>query len=115
MAELRSQPRFHVLWNAAIRLPSKQVIRAKILNVSTGGLQFLCPENLPSGQKFEMQLHVPDLNGAGTTTTVPCFAECAYSILAGRDFRIGAKFSGMASEHVDLLQKWSERCARGAA
>ncbi len=115
MAELRSQNRLHVLWHAAIRLPNQQIIRAKVLNVSSGGMQFLCSDNLPVGQKYEMQLHVPELNGTGTTVIVPCFAECMYAILAGTDFRIGAKFSGLSAQHNDLLLKWSERCARGAA
>jgi len=105
----------HVLWHAAVRLPSQHIIQAKILNVTSAGLQFLCDDNLKAGQKYEMQLHVPDLNGSKTTTLVPCFAECIYAILSGRQFRVGAKFSGLSHEHNALILKWSERCAQGVA
>ena len=115
MAENRTQPRLHVVWNAAIRLPTLQIITAKVLNVTNVGMQFSCGENLRIGQKYEMQLHVPDLNDSSNITIVPCFAECLYVILSGRDFRVGAKFSGLSQKHNDLIQKWSERCARGVA
>jgi hypothetical protein len=115
MTENRSLARMHVLWHAAIRLPSKQIVQSKILNVTDVGMQFLCDENLKVGQKYEMQLHVPDLSGAKTTTLVPCFAECIYVILSGRDFRVGAKFSGLSHDHTKLIEKWSERCAQGVA
>ena len=115
MAENRTQPRLHVVWNAAIRLPTLQIITAKVLNVTNVGMQFSCSENLRIGQKCEMQMHVPDLNGGTNTTVVPCFAECLYVILSGREFRVGAKFSGISPQNNELLQKWSERCARGVA
>lgn len=115
MTENRSLARMHVLWHAAVRLPSKHIIQAKILNVTNVGMQFLCDENLKAGQKYEMQIHVPDLNGAKSTTIVPCFAECIYVILAGREFRVGAKFSGLSPDHTALILKWSERCAQGIA
>ncbi len=115
MAENRSYTRMHVTWHAAIRLLDKSIIQAKVINVTNVGMQFLCSENLAIGQKYEMQIHVPDLNGSQSTTLVPCFAECIYVILAGRDFRIGAKFSGLSGEHSALIIKWSDRCLRGAA
>ncbi|MET3106098.1 hypothetical protein AAKU67_000575 [Oxalobacteraceae bacterium GrIS 2.11] len=115
MAENRTISRMHVLWHAAVRLPSQHIIQAKILNVTSVGLQFLCDDNLKSGQKYEMQLQVPDLNGSTTTTLVPCFAECIYVILSGRQFRVGAKFSGLSHDHNALILKWSERCAQGVA
>jgi len=46
---------------------------------------------------------------------VPCFAECLYVILSGREFRVGAKFSGLSPKNNELILKWSERCARGVA
>jgi len=115
MTENRSYNRMHVTWHAAIRLLDKSIIQAKVINVTGVGMQFLCTENLVIGQKYEMQIHVPDLNGSQSTTLVPCFAECIYGILAGRDFRIGAKFSGLSTEHLALMTKWSERYLRGAA
>ncbi len=115
MAENRSLARMHVLWHAALRLPSQHIIQAKVLNVTNVGLQFLCDENLIAGQKYAMQLHVPSISDASTTTLVPCFAECIYAILAGREFRVGAKFSGLSTGHQALIVKWSERCAQGIA
>ena len=115
MAENRTQTRMHVVWNGAIRLPSLHIVQIKVLNVTEAGLQFSCSENLQAGRKYEMQMHVPDLNGLANTTIVPCFAECLYVILSGNEFRIGAKFSGLSKQNNDLIQKWSERCARGVA
>jgi hypothetical protein len=115
MAENRSLARLHVVWHAALRLPTQQIIQAKVLNVTNVGMQFSCGENLRVGQKYEMQLTVPDLAGSAATTIVPCFAECLYVILSGRDFRIGAKFSGISPQNTILINKWSERCARGVA
>ena len=94
---------------------SKRIIQAKVLNVTNVGLQFLCDENLTAGQKYEMQIHVPTLSDSTNTTLVPCFAECIYVILAGREFRVGAKFSGLSHDHQALILKWSERCAQGIA
>jgi len=58
---------------------------------------------------------VPDLLGSKATTIVPCFAECIYVILSGREFRVGAKFGGLSHENTELMHKWSERCAQGVA
>jgi len=115
MTENRTQTRLHVLWNAAIRLPSKHIIQTKILNVTSIGLQFLCDENLKAGQKYEMQIHVPDLQDSKKTSIMPCFIECIYVVLSGRQFRVGAKFSGLSHDHQALMHKWSERCAQGVA
>jgi hypothetical protein len=115
MAENRTLVRMHVLWNAAIRLPSQQIIQTRILNVTNVGLQFLCDENLKVGQKYDMQIHVPESPGSKTTTIVPCFAECIYVILSGREFRVGAKFGGLSHANAELMHKWSERCAQGIA
>jgi hypothetical protein len=115
MTENRSLARMHVLWHAALRLPSKQIIKAKILNVTNVGMQFLCDENLKVGQRYEMQLHMPDLQDSKSTLLVPCFADCIYVILSGREFRVGAKFSGLSPDHTALILKWSERCAQGVA
>jgi len=115
MAENRTQSRLQVVWNAALRLPSKHIIQAKILNISVGGLQFSCAENLQIGHRYDMQIHVPQPTGSTATTLVPCFAECLYVILSGREFRVGAKISGLSAEHTALLTKWSDRSARGAA
>lgn len=115
MTENRTLARMHVLWRSAIRLPSKQIIQTKILNVSNVGMQFLCDENLRVGHRYEMQIHVPDVAVSTSTTIVPCYAECVYVILAGRQFRVGAKFSGLSHDHTALMLKWSERCAQGVA
>ncbi len=115
MAENRSQSRMHVVWNGAVRLPTLQIVQVKVLNLTDVGLQFSCSENLRIGQKYEMQIHVPELNGGSNTTVVPCYSECLYVILSGREFRVGAKFSGLSPQNNELLLKWSERCARGIA
>ena len=114
MAENRTTTRLMVVWNAALRLPSKKIVHAKVVNVSPTGLQFTCSENLLAGQKYEMQMHIPDLNGSMSTTLVPCFIECLYIILSGNDYRIGGKFSGLSVDHKALIAKWSEKGTRPA-
>ncbi|TDK64476.1 PilZ domain-containing protein [Sapientia aquatica] len=112
MVENRSVPRLMVAWHAALRLPSKQIVRAKVVNISSSGMQFTTAEHLIANQKYEMQITVPDLNGSTSTTLVPCFIECLYTILSGGDYRVGAKFSGMAPEHKTLIARWSEKAMR---
>jgi hypothetical protein len=113
MVDNRTAPRLMVAWHTAFRLPSKQIVRGRVLNISSSGLQFSSTVNLSAGQKYEMQITVPDLNGTSSTTLVPCFIECLYVILSGGEYRVGAKFSGLSNEHKTLITRWSEKAVRG--
>ncbi len=115
MVENRTTPRLMVAWHSAFRLPSQRIVHAKISNISVSGLQFLCGENLQLNQKYQMQMYVPDINGGTSTTLVPCFFECMYVILSGKDYRIGGKFSGFSPEHKTLITRWSEKSTRPAS
>jgi c-di-GMP-binding flagellar brake protein YcgR len=106
MFELRRAPRANVSWRAAIKLAEKNIVPAKISNVSQGGMQIICPYLIQPDHDYQMMIEVPALNNELQHFQVLCNVAILHAILSEDTYRIGAKFSKLSALHQELIMAW---------
>ncbi|MDY7537784.1 PilZ domain-containing protein [Undibacterium sp. RTI2.1] len=107
MIELRKSPRVNVTWRAVIKLANGQLMPAKIVNISTGGVLLQCPEKLEVNAEYQIMMEVPSIDFAKKEQfKVPCKAHIQHIILTGDFYRVGVKFSELSDLHQRLLDAW---------
>jgi hypothetical protein len=114
MSEYRSKPRSNVSWRAAILVSEGNIVAAKIVNFSGGGIQLQCPRLLKDGQTYQMMMEVPDQRDASLRTQVVCKATCLYALLSGDEYRAGMKYFEVPVQHRELLESWGGKVALAA-
>jgi hypothetical protein len=106
MSEHRSVQRTNVSWRAAIQIAIGQIVPAKVINFSTGGLKLQCANLLKDGQTYQMMMEVPDPRDASLRTQVTCKATCSYSTLSDSVYRAGMKYFEIPAQHQALVDSW---------
>ncbi len=106
MTESRTHPRFQINWRGAVQLSSGQIIVTKVTNLSSNGIQILCPQLLVQDQTYQLMIEVQEKRDSNRRTQVVCKGSCLYCILAGDAYRVGIKISDISPQHNQLLQDW---------
>jgi hypothetical protein len=114
MSDYRSKPRSNVTWRAAILISAGNIVPAKIVNFSGGGIQVQCERLLKDGQTYQMMMEVPDQDDASVRTQVICKATCLYALLSGSEYRAGMKYFEVPPQHQELLKSWGGKVALAA-
>lgn len=111
MAELRSSPRTHVAWRAAVRLEEAGIVPARVINIANNGVQLQCVSPLRDGASYQVMLEVPTAADAQHRVQILCRVACLYTILSGGEYRSGVKFIEIPAEHKQLLISWGIKIA----
>lgn len=107
MSDARSAPRINVTWRGAIQVSQGKIIAIKIVNFSSSGVQFLCPQIVAERGTFQMMIEIPDRRDASRRTQVVCKGMALYCILSGSEYRVGMKISDIPPQHNDLVNSWA--------
>jgi len=100
-AEPRSFPRKILRCPAIVVFPGATPMRARMLDLSLGGLSLLIGEQLQPGQECTVGFEAP-LNGK--PVRVMGQAKIVYSILSGNDgFRVGLQFVKLDAANSKLV------------
>lgn len=113
MTESRSQHRIPINWRGGVQLSSGQIIVTKIMNISSSGVQLLCPQLLVQDQSYQLMIEVQDKRDSNRRTQVVCKGTCLYCILSGHAYRVGMKISDVPAQHNQLIQDWIKNPTKG--
>jgi c-di-GMP-binding flagellar brake protein YcgR len=107
MIELRKNPRTNVVWRAVIKLGEENIVAAKVVNISKGGVLIHCPANVEVNKEYRLLLNVPHIDQTSDQTyQVHCKMRVLNSLLSSEYYHINLKFTELSDLHRCLFEAW---------
>lgn len=106
--EKRQSARHNVRWRALL-LASPARIPVLVVDISDGGISFLCNRALASNTCVEAAIFIPDAKKPGTYLVTNVTIQILYHVLSRQDFRFGAKFQTPSVEFLDRMHQAIQR------
>jgi hypothetical protein len=107
MIELRKNPRTNVVWRGVIKLGDDNIVAAKVVNISKGGVLIHCPASVELNKEYRLLLNVPHIDQASAQNyQVHCTMRVVSTLLSGEYYHINLKFTELSDLHRCLFEAW---------
>ncbi|TAK90233.1 MAG: PilZ domain-containing protein [Burkholderiaceae bacterium] len=105
-SDARKTIRVAVVWRGGVILGPGNYLLTKVIDISEGGLAFLCQQNFPVNTTLTLGIEIPAPDSSGKRHQCVCSARVTHTILSHGDYKVGVNFVDIQDEYRTLIKTW---------
>lgn len=107
--DARKEARVRVKWRAQVLLADGQVVPVQVRDISDNGIALASERPITQHAALRVAVLVPDIDGAGTFSTITGTVRTAHATVSGPDLVYGGAWQSIDGQGAELIRRWTRK------